>query len=158
MQFNYLPNTPAETPGVEANYQVIRVAGGIPAFYPGGTLAVDEVNDLFVADGVSDFSDWTAGESITLAPTAAMATINGRVTDSLGRGLENVTLTLTGGALTEPISINTDVSGRYRMPEVLAGETYFLTVNSKRHRFSQPTIVISINESLTDINFVASGN
>ena len=158
LQFNYLPNVPSETPGVEANYQVIRVAGGIPAFYLGGTLAVDETNDLFVANGVSDFSDWTAGESITLAPTAATATLNGRVTDSLGRGLENVTLTLTGGVLTEPISINTDISGRYRMPEVAAGETYILTVNSKRYRFSQPTRVISITESLTAVNFVADGN
>jgi Calx-beta domain len=153
LQFNYLPT---DTPGVEANYQVIRVESGVPAFYPGGT--VNTTGDFFQTNNVSNFSDWTAGESITLAPTAATANINGRVTDSLGRGVENATLTLTGGALTEPISINTDVSGRYRMPEVLAGDTYILTVSSKRHSFSQPTIVISVTESLTDINFVADGN
>ena len=153
LQFNYLPT---DTPGVEANYQVIRVENGTPTFYPGGT--VDTLNDFFQANNVSDFSDWTAGESITLAPTAATASINGRVVNASGRGVENATVTMTGGSLTEPISVSTDNTGRYRLPEVPSGETYILNVSSKRYRFSQPTIVISINENLANVNFVANGN
>ena len=46
---------PLDINGTEANYQVIRVTGGIPAFYT--PSAVDAVNNTFTANNVSNFSD-----------------------------------------------------------------------------------------------------
>lgn len=92
-----------------------------------------------------------------LGTTAASATISGRVVSPNGRGLPYVQLTLTGGDLEEPIYATTTEFGRYRFPELPSGETYFLTVSSKRFRFAQPSRVVNLNENLIDVNFVGDG-
>ena len=135
-------------------YQVIRVAGGIPTFYTPST--VDTVNNMFTASNVSNFSDWTAGMGL-LTPSASDAEISGVITNTRGRRLELIDVTLSGGSLTEPITVTTNQTGRYRFTEIPTGDTYILTVRSKRHTFTQPSIVFTVNGNLTDVNFVGTG-
>lgn len=153
LTFTYLTDA-IDVRGNEAMYQVIRVTGGIPAFYI--PSSVDTVNNMFTATNVSDFSDWTAGTSL-LAPTAAPAEISGRVINTRGRGLEYATVTLSGGTLTEPISVSTNSSGRYRFADIPSGETYMLTVTAKGYTFSQPTMVFTVIGNLENVNFVGEG-
>lgn len=152
LTFTY--NDPLDISGTEATYQVIRVENGTAAFY--APSAIDPMNNTFTAFNVSNFSDWTVGSSL-LAPTAAEAEISGRITNTRNRGLENVTVTLTGGLLVEPISVTTNSIGRYHFSEIPAGETYILTVTSKGHIFNQPSAVFTVNGNLTNINFVGTG-
>lgn len=88
------------------------------------------------------------------APTAANASVSGRVLTASGNGIRNAIVSLT--------SFNGDVQitqtgafGYYRFSEVPVGETYILTVTSKRFTFSQATIIITVNDEVADANFVA---
>lgn len=84
--------------------------------------------------------------------TAAPVAVGGRVTSSSGRGVARarVTITDSDGATR---STKTNFFGYYRFPNVSAGETYVLTVFSKRHSFD-PRIV-NINGETEDLNFAA---
>jgi len=89
-----------------------------------------------------------------LAPTAATATVSGRVVNSAGRGIARaqITLTDTNGethtALTNPF-------GYFRFDDVEAGQTYILIVRSKRYQFSNPTQVVFVSDEIADLNFFA---
>src|SRR5205085_4478173 len=67
MTFNYIP---ADVNGDESLYRIIRIEGGTAVtFGPGKQGAVyDTLNHKASIFGVSHFSDWTLGESVT--PTA----------------------------------------------------------------------------------------
>jgi Carboxypeptidase regulatory-like domain len=89
-----------------------------------------------------------------LAPTAASVSVVGRILTASGRGIRNVRITLTApsGEIRTAISSS---FGYFRFNEVLAGETYIFGVFAKRYTFKQSTLVVSVNEDLTDLNFVA---
>lgn len=97
---------------------------------------------------------WMMGVSLATAPTAADATLAGRVTSSNGRGIGKARVTLVDGsgqtfyALTNPF-------GYYRFDGIEAGQAVVVSISSKRYRFSNPVQVISLGDSAFDVNFVA---
>lgn len=95
---------------------------------------------------------WTPEQ---LAPTAAVVSIGGRITASDGRGIRNAIITLTdsNGASRRT---QTGSFGYYRFTDVEVGQTYVLTVISKRFVFANPTQIITVNEELSEINFNAN--
>lgn len=88
-----------------------------------------------------------------IGPTAAGATISGRITSTNGRGIRNVRVMLAGGSLTEPIYATSTSFGYYQFPQVPSGETYVLQVFSKNYIFDSSSIVINLTEDLTETNF-----
>ncbi len=94
---------------------------------------------------------WTAAP---LAPTAANVTVGGKILTAGGRGIRNVLVTLTAPN-GESRTVISGTFGYFRFSEVATGETYILSVRSKRFTFSKPTQVISITEDIDGINFVA---
>ena len=80
--------------------------------------------------------------------------IGGRISNSGGRGIRNVRLTLTGGSLTEPIYATSTSFGYYQFPEVPTGETYIVMVNSKRYTFNPSNMIINLTDGLDDVDFV----
>ena len=90
-----------------------------------------------------------------MAPTAAGAPISGRVTTADGRGIVNAAITITGNSLQQPKRVKTSSFGYYFIDGLQAGETYVVTINSKRYTFSVPSRVISLNDSVGDIDFAA---
>lgn len=86
--------------------------------------------------------------------TAASAIISGRAVNSAGRGLSFVTLTLTGGGLSEPKYAMTNNFGYYRFTDVPVGDGYVVTAKSKRYVFRQPSIFIGVNQDLTEVDFI----
>jgi hypothetical protein len=66
------------------------------------------------------------------------------------KGLNNalVTLTDTNG---ESRTVMTGKFGSFRFTDVLAGETYILTVTSKRYNYAP--LVITANEDITELRF-----
>lgn len=93
--------------------------------------------------------------TIDLAPTSANGEITGRVTNNGNIGLENVTVSISGGSLVQPIVVRTQLTGQFRFSEIPTGETYLITVRAKRHSFKPSSRVLTLNESVDDFNFVS---
>jgi hypothetical protein len=88
------------------------------------------------------------------APTAALAKISGRVLTADGRGIRNVSITMTSpdGSLRMAFSSS---FGHFTFENVPVGEVYVLAVRAKQFQFTQNTQAVSLSEDLTDINFIA---
>jgi hypothetical protein len=84
------------------------------------------------------------------APTAASVQVSGRVWSEEGRGLRNAQVTLTdmnGNAR----AARTGAFGYFRFAAVPVGETYIISVTSKRSQFAPQTVLIYSERD--DINF-----
>jgi len=90
------------------------------------------------------------------APVVVSANIAGRVLLTTGRGLPGVRVTLTGGGLTEPRYAQTNAFGFYRFIDLPVGETYNLTVKSKKNTFVPPVQTVTLLDNLDDVNFVTN--
>lgn len=90
-------------------------------------------------------------------PTAAAASIGGRVLTAGGKGIMNATVILTGGNLPEPVTTRSTSFGYFNFPNIPSGGVYVVTVQAKRYTFSNPTQVINLQEDIKDVYFVADG-
>jgi Concanavalin A-like lectin/glucanases superfamily/Cohesin domain/Carboxypeptidase regulatory-like domain/Dockerin type I domain len=96
----------------------------------------------------------TNGVFTVLGPTSAGVAVTGRVLSSTGRGIYGARVLLIDPngnprrALTNPF-------GYYRFENLPVGETYVLTVQSKRFTFSVPSRVISLEDYMPDVDFTA---
>jgi G8 domain/Carboxypeptidase regulatory-like domain/Fibronectin type III domain len=150
LTFQYLD--PIDLPsGLESSLELKRFNG--VAFDTVPMTLNTTANTATTTSAVSDFSDWTLISPIS--PTAAESSISGRVTTVSGRGIRNVVIQLNGGNLAEPKYARTNQFGYYRFTGLDAGQTYILNVSSKRYSFANPTRVITLNEDLTDEDFVS---
>lgn len=93
-------------------------------------------------------------QSPSLIPTASNVSVGGRVLTSEGAGISRATVTLTDSAGVSR-SATTGSFGYYQF-EVPAGDTYTLTVGSKRYTFADSPRVINVQENLANVDFVAS--
>jgi hypothetical protein len=84
--------------------------------------------------------------------TAADVSVSGRVTTAEGRGVRGAVVTLTNGN-GEVRNVSAGSRGNYRFDDVEPGQTYVVAVRSRRFTFA--TQVLSINDNLSDIDFVA---
>lgn len=92
-----------------------------------------------------------------MPPTQANpnVSISGRVFAGGGRGITNAHVTLSGGNLPTPIVVLTGRYGSFRFENIQSGQTYTVTVLSRRFTFSQPVQMISVIDNITDIVFQA---
>ncbi|MEJ7860374.1 MAG: carboxypeptidase-like regulatory domain-containing protein [Pyrinomonadaceae bacterium] len=112
----------------------------------GITTTTTTTSDTIIAQAHSDI-DCDA----VIGPTAASATISGRVLTSKGRGLPGATVVLTNQNGEVKYAV-TNPRGYYRFADIEVGEDYFLSVKSKRYVFA--TQSISFTEELADIDFM----
>jgi hypothetical protein len=90
-----------------------------------------------------------------LTPTAANGSISGRVTTADGVAIRNAEMVLTGNSLTEPLRLTTSSFGYFSFDDLAIGETYVLTVNSRRYTFQMPSRVITLTDNAVDMDFIA---
>lgn len=90
-----------------------------------------------------------------IVPTSANASISGRVMTANGEGIRNAVIMVTGGNLSEPIYAQTGTFGYYVIENLPVGNTYVVTVISKRFVFSNPTRIVTLDDNLSDLNFEA---
>ena len=93
--------------------------------------------------------------AIATCTLAAGVSVSGRVTTAEGRGITNARITVTGNSLAQPISVITGRRGFYNFEDLQSGETYIVTVGSRRFTFSSPSRVLSLVDNITDEDFVA---
>jgi hypothetical protein len=84
------------------------------------------------------------------APTAANASIAGRVATSSGSGIGGATVNLSGQSGTAR-TVRTNPFGYYRFDDVASGQNYVVSVSAKRYRIT-PRIV-NVGEDLTSVDF-----
>ena len=95
----------------------------------------------------------SAGVSQTVnVVTAASVEIGGRVFTQSGRGVSGAKVTITDQAGSSR-TVSTTTFGYFRLTDIQAGETYIITVSSKRYRFTPQ--VVNLTDNLTDLNFTA---
>ncbi len=87
-----------------------------------------------------------------LGPTAASASISGRLTTSFGRGVGNSRVTLTNSRGESRTTLATSL-GFYRFNNVESGETYYISVASKRYQFTPQAV--SVASDLSEVNLIA---
>jgi len=96
-----------------------------------------------ISQGGASIYYWGSG-----TPTAGGSRISGRVLDSTGRGLSNASVILndTNG---KTFLVQTGTFGKFAFENLPSGESFVLSVRSKRYLFS-PTI-INLSDDLTDL-------
>jgi hypothetical protein len=87
--------------------------------------------------------------------TAAEVSISGRVRTASGLGIRNASVVISGNSLSQPRSTTTGSFGSYSLGGLRAGETYIVTVNSRRYTFTVPSRVLTLVDNLVDVDFVA---
>ncbi len=157
--FLVLPTQPTIFSQSGGNFTITQsvVAGGGQGS-AGGAFTLDGTVGQAVAGNAVSGPPFavTSGfwNSTPLAPTAATVSVNGQVRTVNGAGIRNALITLT--ALDGSTQIARSGSfGYYRFNEVLAGETYIVSISSKRFRFATPTIVIAVLDEIAGLDFVA---
>jgi hypothetical protein len=146
LTFQYLVG---DVMGTEANYKVIRAIGGTSVAFPASS--VNTVAHNATLAGVTSFSDWTAGE--ISAPTAAPATISGRVTTTSGAPMPGVTMNLNGARSARTI---TDRNGDYRFAGIDTDNFYSVTPAITNYHFSPASRSFSLLANVTDAVFAGS--
>jgi hypothetical protein len=142
----------ADVRSSEANYALWRSTGGPPVMI-GGSVPVPNSNTVSTPAGFTEFTgDWGIGEQLDPGPVS----ISGTVTTSGGQPIRNATLTISGGNLPSPVTVQTGNFGTYGFSNLQAGETYTVRVDVKRYRFAQPTQVVTPMNNVSNVNFIAN--
>ncbi len=128
---------------------VIAGGGGSSA---GGTFVVDGTIGQPIAGTSSSGGSFTAiGGFWNAAPPAVInVIISGRVTTPSGQGLRNAIVSLIDPQGVRRIA-TTSSFGLYSFEMVATGQSYTLTVGSKRYRFAPR--FLQVQSSLADIDF-----
>lgn len=88
-------------------------------------------------------------------PLAAAVSVTGRVVTAKGAGIAKARITLMAADGTFR-SAMTNPFGYYRIDDVMAGQTYVLTVSDKRYNFIENTRMIDLGDEMTDVDFVGT--
>lgn len=122
--------------------------------YAGQTIRLrfsNSVTATWAGPGMSEID----GVSINaFVPTAANASVGGRILTSGGQGIRNVDVVLTAPDGTMRFA-KTGSFGYYRFDEVEVGQTYIVTISSKRYSFTDTARVMTVNDNVTDVDFIA---
>jgi hypothetical protein len=109
--------------------------------------------------GVNDFSgaqDLQLATSAIIQPSAADATIAGRVTDSYGRAIASAKLTLTNAMTGQVETAYTNTFGYYKFDAVQVGDFFVMSVQHRRYLFVNGSVSFSLEDNISGLNFQAS--
>lgn len=96
--------------------------------------------------------------SVELSAPTGPADISGRVLTTGGQGIRNVTVTLSGGGLASPISVQTGAFGNFRFDDIPSGQSYTLTINAKRYVFTPSSRTFTLTGDRTNEDFISDSD
>ncbi|HEY0426363.1 MAG TPA: lamin tail domain-containing protein [Pyrinomonadaceae bacterium] len=102
----------------------------------------------------TDFAALAPTPQAALLPTAASATLQGRVITSDGSGISKANVVLIDSAGVSR-TVLTSSFGYFTFEELPTGQTYTISVQKKLYQFNPATRAITLNEDLTDFEFRA---
>jgi hypothetical protein len=146
----------------EANYAPNWTLSSITCVEdPGGLPQLD--NSTTNLGGRSATIILEEGEFVTctfhntqLVPTAAPASVSGRVVNSFGGGIYGARVAMTDVQSGEVWVALTNMFGYYTIEGPEVGNFYMLNVNHKRFTFADDTRMFTLNEDLVGMDFVAN--
>lgn len=145
----------AQTGGQFAVTQSVIAGGG--AHSSGGNFGVTGT----IGQSAAGISSTSGALGVTggfwqpfLAPTAALVSVSGKVTAANGTGIGGVRVSITNSSGETQTAV-TNNFGNFGFSAIPAGETYILSVSSRRYTFGVPAQVLSVSDSVNDIVFIA---
>ena len=129
----------------------------VAALLPAAASGLAQVHVRIMTTNAGSTDEWVGIDDINITcsvATAANSSIGGRVLAN-GRGVSRTMVMLSGGSLEEPLYATTNSFGNYNFSDIPAGESYVVTVMSKKYSFPNPSVVVTLNESISDADFVA---
>ena len=72
-----------------------------------------------------------------------------------GRPIANARVILRSDSMAETISAYTGQLGYYNFTDIPVGNSYVVTVKSRRFHFTQPSQILNLNDDVSNLNFVA---
>lgn len=135
-----------------------RVADLIPA----GTGWDLSMNTSSSAQGISD-DGIIVGTGVlngqihayAMVPVAANVSLGGRILTANGSGIRNALVTVSGGNLPSPLTVQTGSFGYYDFQGLQSGAEYTVTVTAGRNTFTQPTRMVTPTANVSDFDFTA---
>lgn len=132
------------------------------------TALTSSISSLGIPNGATFWIRWTDTDasgaddglavddfSLTpLGPTAANVSVAGQIRSGKS-AISNVTVMIAGGNLTQPLFAKTNSFGNYTFDGLASGQTYVLTVVSRRYNFPQSSIVLNLEDSVANADFEA---
>ncbi|HEX8636925.1 MAG TPA: cohesin domain-containing protein, partial [Pyrinomonadaceae bacterium] len=115
---------------------------------------VSGVNSFQFNNGSPAANTTNGSFSVLPGPTAASVTVSGKVTNASGRGIAQAQITLIDANGRERTTQTTSF-GYYRFENIEAGETITITAKARRYKFIQSSITRTVNQSVTDADFVS---
>jgi hypothetical protein len=107
-------------------------------------------NNIIVGTGVLN----GAVHAFAMVPVANTS-VGGRILTAGGAGISNARVTISGGNLPSPITVQTNPFGWYNFFGLQAGATFTITVQSKTFSFAQPARTITPGGNITNFDFTA---
>ncbi len=118
-----------------------------------GTFTVTGTTGQTLAGTLSTGDTFNVRGGFWQPPSSSNVSVSGRVLTFGGRGVRNATVNLTNQLnITRQVLIGP--FGAYRFDNVVPGQSYTVSVTSRRFQFTLRTI--SVNDDLTGVNFIAS--
>ncbi len=93
------------------------------------------------------------GPTIPITPSAASASVSGRILTPGGRGIGDAIITLEGFGQSDRRVVRTNAFGFFNFADVEVGGTYVVSVSSRRYRFEPSSRLISVVDQVTDLDF-----
>lgn len=153
-------NAQISTGGSYTLNQTVIANGGGTSSDAGNTYQVEGTSGQSAAGTNSTGGTYTTRGGFwagtLMSPTAANATVSGRVRGIAGEGLRNVTVILEGGTLFTPRRTRTNAFGGFTFEDVPVGQVYIISVQNKKYGFQQESQVISVLDNVADIIFQAN--
>lgn len=154
--FSITKSAQAQTGGnYDLSHSVIASGGGSNSV--GGSFTISGTTGQSGAGTISTGSSFSVRDGFwapdAFAPTAAMVSVSGRVLTARGQGIRNVYLTLTNGTGAIKTAQTTSF-GYFHFDGIEVGQTYILEINSKKYVFANPTRVLTVQDAITDADFI----
>lgn len=111
------------------------------------------ISDTNVIVGTGVFNGQT--HAYAMIPVANLS-LGGRVLTADGAGIRNAVVTISGGNLPAPVSVQTGAFGTYNFSGLQQSGNFTVTVSSKRFSLAQPSQTIILQGSISNFNFVAT--
>jgi hypothetical protein len=130
------------------------LAGAFGGLNPNGTWSIyirdDSTPLAFVSSVVA------GGWGLEFIPNiAGSSRVSGRVADSTDNPIQNAAVRISGGGLSQPITVVTSSFGLFRFTGIPNGQTYSVTVSARRQTFAVPTRAVSVQGDVTGVDFTA---
>ncbi|HQU84208.1 MAG TPA: carboxypeptidase regulatory-like domain-containing protein [Pyrinomonadaceae bacterium] len=139
------------------NQLLLRITFTVAATAPFGASPVGLTNVNASNDAAAALTITSQGGNVTVSTTtAAQVSVGGRILTANGEGIRNAVVSLTSSATGETRTTVSGSFGLYKFENIRVGESYVLTVNSKRFAFANQSRVITPTDVLTDADFIAS--